>query len=85
MNVKFEDFAVEKQAIIDIKQTNMTSLPEWNSKIFVDNLQMKDVYFINDAALFSTELLEVPQGILSVDRMTVENARFNSSRGFVNF
>ena len=38
INVEFKDVAFDKMGVIKIILSNMTSLPQWNSKIFVSQL-----------------------------------------------
>jgi hypothetical protein len=34
----------------------MITAPEWNSKIYLQNVNFKDAYFCNDGALLSTKV-----------------------------
>ncbi|KAM3138146.1 hypothetical protein pb186bvf_009819 [Paramecium bursaria] len=66
INVEFKDVAFDKMGVIKIIQSNMTSLPQWNSKIFVSQLLIQDAYFIGDSAFFTTDLTTTPTGMLTI-------------------
>ncbi|CAD8202516.1 unnamed protein product [Paramecium octaurelia] len=84
-DVVFQDFAVEDQAVFELLDMTLVTAPEWNSKIYVKNVQFKDCYFINDGAFLSTKLSEKPTGMILIDNLHMDNIEYNNSRGIVDF
>ncbi|CAD8199978.1 unnamed protein product [Paramecium pentaurelia] len=84
-DVRFYDFAVEDQAIFELLDMTLVTAPEWNSKIYVKNVQFKDCYFINDGAFLSTKLTEKSTGMIIIDNLQMDNIEYNNSRGIIDF
>ncbi|CAD8104832.1 unnamed protein product [Paramecium sonneborni] len=84
-NVKFYDFSLESQAILELQDITLLTQPEWNCKIYLKNVFFNDTYFINDGAFLSTLLTQKPTGMILIENLNFDNVEFNNSRGIVNF
>lgn len=71
--------------MFEFLEVTMSTAPEWNSKVFINDVLFKDAYFINDGGFLSTKLTDISTGMIFIDGLQLNNVEYNNSRGIVNF